>query len=65
MKESEKTAMKCDGTFEAGVAASAAYQALEVARRKLAEAAHNGNGTPESKEMYKKIGEIQSMLAFF
>ena len=64
MNTTTKTAMKGDGTLEAGVAASAAYQALEVARRKLAEAANNGNDTPESEAMYKKIGEIQSMLVF-
>ena len=64
MNEMKKTALKGDGTLEAGVAASAAYAALEVARRKLCEASHNGNSTPESEAMYKKIGEIQSMLAF-
>jgi len=64
MSDVKKTSMVGDGTLEADVAASAAYAALEVARRKLCEAAHNGNGTPESEAMYKKIGEIQSMLAF-
>lgn len=64
MSDMKKTSMEGDGTLEAKVAASAAYAALDVARRKLCEAAHNGNGTPESEDMCKKIGEIQSMLAF-
>ena len=64
MNTTTKTNMKGDGTLEADVAASAAYQALEIARKKLIEAKRNGNGTPESEAMYKKIGEIQTMLAF-
>jgi len=64
MSDVKKTSMVGDGTLEAGVAASAAYAALEVARRKLQEAAKNGNATPEAEAMWKKIGEIQSALAF-
>lgn len=64
MSDMKKTSMKGDGTLEADVAISAAIAALDVARRKLAEAAHNGNATKDAEAMYKKIGEIQSMLVF-